>query len=83
MKDVMGSLPPQMPEKLPKLIRLLVSKEPENLWPTIAMGSFPALGAHLYDVHFLYADNTYREATFMHHTMAKTSTGKACIPRVC
>ena len=83
VKDVMGSLPPQLPEKLPKLIRLLVSKEPENLWPSIALGVFPPLGAHLYDVHFLYADNTYREATFMHHTMAKTSTGKACIPRVC
>ena len=79
----LSSVPPQMPEKLPKLIKLLVSKEPENVRPSVAMGAFPALGAHLHDVHFLYADNTYREATFMHHTMAKTATGKAGVSRVC
>ncbi len=82
-KEVLGSEPPKMPEKLPKLIKLLVSKEPEHVHPAVAMGVFPPLGAHLYDVHFLYADNTYREATFMHHTMAKTSTGKSAISRVC
>ncbi|MBR5748289.1 MAG: hypothetical protein IKY01_05820 [Prevotella sp.] len=79
----LSSVPPQMPEKLPRLIKLLVSKEPENVRPSVAMGAFPALGAHLHDVHFLYADNTYREATFMHHTMAKTATGKAGVSRVC
>lgn len=79
----LSSVPPEMPEKLPKLIKLLVSKEPENVRPSVAMGAFPALGAHLHDVHFLYADNTYREATFMHHTMAKTATGKAGVSRVC
>ena len=81
--QTLSSVPPQMPEKLPKLIKLLVSKEPENVRPSVAMGAFPALGAHLHDVHFLYADNTYREATFMHHTMAKTATGKAGVSRVC
>ena len=81
--QTLSSVPPQMPEKLPRLIKLLVSKEPENVRPSVAMGAFPALGAHLHDVHFLYADNTYREATFMHHTMAKTATGKAGVSRVC
>ena len=82
VKQTSDSEPPAMPEKLPKLIKLLTSKEPDNLWPAIAMGVFPPLGAHLYDTHFLYADNTYHEATFMQHTMAKTATGKACIGRV-
>ena len=82
VKQILGSVPPAMPEKLPRLIKLLVSKEPENLWPTLALAVFPSLATHLWDVHFLYADNTYREATFMHHTMAKTSTGKASIGRV-
>lgn len=81
--QLMGSVPPEMPEKLPKLIKLLCSKEPEHLWPAIAMCVFPALGTHLYDVHFLYGDNDYREATFMNHTMAKTASGKACVGRVC
>ena len=81
--QLMGSEPPVMPEKLPKLMKLLTSKEPENLWSAIAMSVFPALACYLYDVHFLYADNTYHEATFMHHTMAKTSSGKSCVGRVC
>lgn len=83
MKQIIGSVPPPMPEKLPRLIKLLVSKEPENVGPSVALGAFPALGAHLHNVHFLYADNTYREATFMHHTMSKTSTGKSGVSRVC
>ena len=82
-EQLMGDVPPAMPEKLPKLIKLLCSKEPEHLHPAIALSAFPALGSHLYDVHFLYADNTYHEATFMHHTMAKTASGKSCITRVC
>ena len=82
-EQLMGDVPPEMPEKLPKLIKLLCSKEPEHLHPAISLSAFPALGTHLYDVHFLYADNTYREATFMNHTMAKTSSGKSCVGRVC
>lgn len=82
-EQLMGNVPPEMPEKLPKLIKLLCSKEPEHLHPAISLSAFPALGTHLYDVHFLYADNTYREATFMNHTMAKTSSGKSCVGRVC
>jgi len=81
--QLLGNVPPAMPEKLPKLIKLLCSKEPEHLHPAIALSAFPALGSHLYDVHFLYADNTYHEATFMNHTMAKTSSGKSCVSRVC
>ncbi len=81
--QLLGNVPPVMPEKLPKLIKLLCSKEPEHLHPAISLSAFPALGSHLYDVHFLYADNTYHEATFMTHTMAKTASGKSCIPRVC
>ncbi len=82
-RQQLGSVPPPMPENLPKLIKLLVSKEPENVRPSVALGAFPALGAHLHDARFLYADNTYREATFMHHTMAKTATGKSGVSRVC
>lgn len=81
--QLLGNMPPEMPEKLPKLIKLLCSKEPEHLHPAIALSAFPALGCHLFDVHFLYADNTYHEATFMTHTMAKTASGKSCIERVC
>ena len=82
-EQLIGDVPPEMPAKLPKLIKLLCSKEPEHLHSAISTGVFPALATHLYDVHLLYNDNTYREATFMHHTMAKTASGKSCITRVC
>jgi len=82
-EQLIGDVPPEMPAKLPKLIKLLCSKEPEHLHSAISLSAFPALGTHLYDVHFLYADNTYHEATFMNHTMAKTSSGKSCVGRVC
>lgn len=74
-------LPPEMPKKLPKLIQLLISKEPEIYHPTVANAVFPALGAHFVGVNFPYIDNTLREATFMCCTMAPMSSGKSCVDR--
>lgn len=82
-EDVLGDVPPTLPKRLPKLVKLLVSKEPEVYKPACAMGIFPALGAHLVDVHFPYADHTMHEATFMTNCMAPMSSGKSCINRVC
>ena len=82
-EDVLGDVPPQLPRRLPKLVKLLLSKEPVVYKPACAMSIFPALGAHLVDVHFPYADHTLHEATFMTCTVAPMSSGKSCINRVC
>jgi len=81
--DVLGDVPPQMPRRLPKSVKLMISKEPDVYKPASAMGLFPALGTHLYDVHFPYADHTMHEATFMVNCMAPMSSGKSCVNRVC
>lgn len=41
-------LPPAMPEKLPSLIKLLVSRTPDIYKPAVAHAVFPSLAAHLY-----------------------------------
>lgn len=82
ISSVLGDTPPQMPRRLPGLIRLLLSKEPAIYHPTVANAVFPALGAHFVGVNFPYEDNTLREATFMCCTMAPMSSGKACVDRL-
>ena len=82
-EEILGEEPPKLPKRLPKSIKLLTSKEPDLYKPAAIMGAFPALGAHLKNVHFLYKDNTQHEATFMSCCIAPMSSGKSCINRVC
>ncbi len=74
-----NSLPPAMPEKLPKLIRLLTKNVPEVCRPAVANAVFPSLAAHLHGVKFWLKDGTEKEATFMCVTMAGQSSGKSSI----
>ena len=69
----------EMPEKLPRLIRLLVSKTPDLYRPAVAQAVFPALGAHLAATRFRYIDNVEHEATLMNILCAPTGSGKECI----
>ncbi len=55
-------LPPAMPEKLPSLIKLLVSRTPDIYKPAVAHAVFPSLAAHLYQVSFEYVDGVEHEA---------------------
>ncbi len=82
-EQLLGEEPPELPKRLPKSIQLFTSKEPDIYKPAVIMSLFPALGAHLVDVHFPYADHTMHEATFMTCCMAPMSSGKSCIGRVC
>ena len=75
----LGDTPPQMPRKLPPLIRLLLSKTPDIYKPAVAHAVFPALGAHLHKTRFRYIDNVEHEATLMNVLMAGTGAGKDCI----
>ena len=71
--------PPEMPKRLPPLIKLLVSKTPKIYQPAVAHAVFPALGAHLWKTYFRYIDNVEHEATLMNVLMAGTGAGKNCI----
>ena len=71
--------PPEMPKRLPPLIKLLVSRTPKIYQPAVAHAVFPALGAHLWKTTFRYIDNTLHEATLANVLMAPTGAGKSCI----
>ena len=70
---------PQMPKRLPPLIGLLTSKVPPLMKPAVANAVFPALGAHLGEVKFIYVDNTEKSACFMCCLLAKMSSGKSAV----
>lgn len=77
---VNASTPPQMPQRLPGIIKLLVSKVDPMYAPAVAMGVFPALGAHLHNVRTRYIDNTINDlGGFMSVLLAKQSIGKGSI----
>ncbi|MBR4699251.1 MAG: VirE protein [Prevotella sp.] len=71
--------PPEMPQKLPPLIHLLLSRTPDVYKPAVSHAVFPALGAHLHKTRFRYIDNVEHEATLMNVLMAGTGAGKDCI----
>ena len=71
--------PPEMPRRLPPLIRLLVSRTPKIYRPAVAHAVFPALATHLWRTTFRYIDNVEHEATLMNVLMAGTGAGKNCI----
>ena len=73
------STPPPMPEKLPTVIQLLVSKVPYEARPAVAHAVFPSMGSHLNNVRFRYIDNVEHEATFMCVLLAKQSSGKSAV----
>ena len=53
----------QMPQKLPKLIKLLISKTPSIYRPAVSQAVFPPLASHLLETRFRYIDNVEHEAT--------------------
>ena len=82
LKNYLGGtalMPPEMPKKLPPVLKLLTSKVPKPYKACVAEGVFPALAAHLHDVKFRYIDNTEREATLMALLIAPMSTGKSSV----
>ena len=72
-------IPPEMPAKLPKLIKLLTKNTPNQYKAAVAHAVFPSLGTHLKEVEFEYTDYVKHEATLMNCLMAHTGAGKGCI----
>ena len=73
--------PPPMPKRLPALIKHLTKNVPWYYKPAVANAVFPALGAHLHGVKFLYMDNNEHEGTFMNVLIGRQSVGKGCIKK--
>ena len=76
---IYADVPPQMPAKLPKLIKLLTSKVPDDFKAPVAMAVFPPLAAHLKGVNFRYIDNQVHEAAMMNLLVAPMSSGKSAV----
>ena len=73
--------PPVMPEKLPKLVELLVSRTPEVYKPAVAHAIFPPLATHLWQTSFRYIDNVVHEATLSTCLLAGTGAGKSSVDK--
>ena len=71
--------PPVMPEKLPKLVELLLSRTPEIYRPAVAHAIFPPLATHLWQTSFRYIDNVVHEATLSTCLLAGTGAGKSSV----
>ena len=69
----------QMPRKLPKLIKLLISKTPKIYKPAVSQAIFPPLATHLCETRFRYLDNVEHEATISSILCAPTGSGKEAI----
>ena len=76
---IYADVPPQMPARLPKLIKLLTSKVPADFKAPVAMAVFPPLAAHLKGVTFRYIDNQVHEAAMMNLLIAPMSSGKSAV----
>ena len=73
--------PPAMPEKLPKLVELLISRTPEIYKPAVAHAIFPPLATHLWQTSFRYIDNVVHEATISTCLLAGTGAGKSSVDK--
>ena len=73
--------PPAMPEKLPKLVELLISRTPEIYKRAVAHAIFPPLATHLWQTSFRYIDNVVHEATLSTCLLAGTGAGKSSVDK--
>ena len=80
-EDVDYPEPPAMPEKLPKLVELLISRTPEVYKPAVAHAIFPPLATHLWQTSFRYIDNVVHEATLSTCLLAGTGAGKSSVDK--
>jgi hypothetical protein len=68
--------PPQLPQRLPNFVKLVTSKTPQTMKPTVAQGMFPSLGVYPRNLSFEYIDGQPRELRCNCLTIAGTGSGK-------
>lgn len=77
--DLLAPEAPPMPQKLPKLLSLAVSKVPAHMKAAVANSVFPALGSLMHNVSFRFIDNADHETHFMCGLIGPMSIGKGSI----
>ena len=73
---------PELPEKLPALIGLLLGPTPDIYKAATAQSIFPALATYVYQAYFLYIDGTPTGLGQMCLLIAPSSSGKSCVNAV-
>ena len=68
--------PPSLPDLVPKLVKISISRTPDQLKPTVAQAIFPPLGAYPVGLRFEYIDGQEREPRINCLTIAPSSSGK-------
>lgn len=68
--------PPALPEALPKLVKVAISRTPDLLKPTVAQAIFPALASYPIGLSFEYIDGQERELRINCLIIAASSGGK-------
>ena len=70
---------PQMPERLPAPVRLIISKAPRGYWPAIANTSLAAIATYTGGVKAEFWNGTLMEMNQLHLLTAPMSIGKSSI----
>ena len=70
---------PELPEKLPGLIRLMVKNTPDFQKAAVAQSGFPPLATHPNQVYFPYIDGKWTGLGQMTLLVASSSSGKSCV----
>lgn len=74
--DLLSPSMPQMPDQLPNLVKLAISRSTEHMRPAFANGIFPSLFAQMHNVKFRYPDNVCHEPHMMTVLIGPQSVGK-------
>ena len=68
--------PPQMPKKLPQLVKVVTSLTPDDFKATVAQNMFPPLAIYPKHLSFTYLDNQERQLRINCLTVGDTGGGK-------
>ena len=68
--------PPEIPDKLPKLVDAVICNTPQKYKATVAQAMFPGLMAYPKKLSFVYIDNQVRELRANCLIIAETGSGK-------
>jgi len=77
LTEIYGSpAPPQLPQKLPKLVAAVTSQTPQQFKATLAQAMFPPLAIYPRHLSFKYIDGQTRELRISCLTVGTTGSGK-------
>ncbi len=71
-----SNVPPEIPSKLPRLVKEVTKNTPKLYQATVAQAMFPALATYPKHLSFMYIDNQVRELRINCLIIAGTGTGK-------